>query len=342
MSGQSNAGDSGTTQNAGAASGDAGNTGAQNGSQDQGTQATSAGTTGVGKFNFPYIPTGDEAARKTSNEAFGKLIPEPFKQEGWVNEILKNGDSKEHVAEFFNQFANLQKKIGEKPSGVVPPAADAPADAWKQFYKALGVPDNVDDYKLEPTKFEEADKELGNILNNSRPDAFMKELVAAAQQNGLTPKQVQGMLQAHDQLWLKHNRAVLEATVKSEQDADKVFDAEITKMFGDRKLHVLAENKKLLDQLIPADSPQRVWLNAQSSATLAGVAAILESFRQKYVREDGSSLKTAGATSGASPRSEAQELMKHPAYYNELHPQHNEIRQRISDLYKQDASLGRK
>lgn len=344
MSGQTTGSNAGAPAS-GAADAGAGASGADTQAQaTQQTVQTSNVVVGNQQFesSFDYSKTADPQIKEIAagNEAFAKLIPEAYSKEKWVQNVLKSPD-KSHVSEFFSQFADLQTKLGQPKTEIKVPTDQSTPEEVQAFYKLLGVPDSVDDYKLESAKFEDADKEIGAFLTNSRPDAFMSEIKAAAKTLGVNPKQLQGLLAAHDSAFIKHNRAAIEQFAKAEQDDAIDFDAQFTQMFGDRKTSVIAEGRKMMDAIIPANSPARVWLARQSNETLAGVAAVLDAFRQRYISED-SGLRSGSqqVASSANPREEAQKLMATDAYRNPNHLEHESTRRRVRELYQQAESLG--
>lgn len=286
---------------------------------------------------------------KERNEKFAEYIPETFREKQWVKDILLEG--KDHSTEVFSQFENLQKKLGERVAntGLQVPGDDAPPEAVKAFHKALGVPDSVDAYKLEPAQFEEADKNYAEYLQQSRPEGFMNDLKQAALEAGVTPKTLQALLHAHDRAFIKHHREFIAEQIKAEEEHAVDFENLADSTFGADKPRVIENAKKLIGECLPADSPWRVMLNRlgdpsvqitsnQAAILLAGFA---EGFRQKYIAED-SGVKTAAGVQFAgvsNPREEARKLMRDKAYYNELDPNYANLRRQVRELYEMDNAM---
>ena len=106
-------------------------------------------------------------------------------------------------------YVNAQKLIG-KPQ-IALPDEFATDDDWKQVYKKLGLPENVEDYKAELTESEYFD------------DGFKKEFLKNAHEAGVLPKQAQKMYEFFN--------AQTDAAVKSNQtESTKYMEEQVTKL----------------------------------------------------------------------------------------------------------------
>jgi hypothetical protein len=340
MSGQEGSADSGA-QNASAEQGSATSGGATPGAQDNSAAAMAGGEDRGGIAMLGGTGLADAKALKEVNEKFAQSIPEAYRAETWVQDVLKL-EGKNQAEEFWKQTANQQKLIGQKSV----PTAESTPEQWKQFYKdVLQVPENVDDYKIQMPTFAEGDKVIGEYLANSRPPEFMKGIAAIAQKHGIPPKTLQNVLNEHDALFVQTNRALLEQQANNARAMDVDFDAQATKAFGDRKQHVLSESKKLIEMVHPPGTEVRTWLDnipntKEGNAELIRMASVMEGFRQRFIREDGG-LRTQGVSASVNPRVEAQKLMSHPAYFDDSHIEHESVRAQVLTLMQQ-TGIGKK
>lgn len=111
---------------------------------------------------------------------FFSFVPEELKGAPWLEKYKTPED-------FFRGVDNLQKVAGQKVEGVVRPAADAPPEAWNEFYGKIGVPEKPDGYSFTvDSKFKD--------LFLPGDDKAVAQLFHAAK---LTPEQGAALLPAY-------------------------------------------------------------------------------------------------------------------------------------------------
>lgn len=289
----------------------------------------------------PEIPEGGVSASVAMTSApvkpdalsFIDLIPEPFRQEEFIQNIDKS-DKEDKMAELLNQFKGAQKLVGEK-AGLKVPGDDATPEQRKEFYKALGAPDTVDGYQVTPIEWSEEDKAIGQYLSTVLSEPMVNQIKEAALANGITPKQFQALAETFDKGFIAEHKEFAKQVMQIQADADKEFELKATKAFGDKKDHILATGKKLLDSSIPDNSEVRQILNSMSADQLVGVAAVAYQFTQQHLREG--NFNPNGATGGMSASEHeriGQELLAHPALKDVTHAQHEAYRLKVKQHYK--------
>ena len=281
------------------------------------------GATGAITETFvPHTTTAD-----TSQADFDKFIPETYRGKEWVQNILKSESPRE---EFFKQYESAQSLIGKRPEGLQVPGDNATPEQLKAWHKAVGVPETADAYDLKPVEWSDADKEAGEYLKSQQPESVTKAMKDAALTLGVTPKQLQGLKDAYDKAFVGEHKEWL--TEAAKQDAD--FDKQADQVFGNRKDAVLASGKQLMDALVPA--AVRPMLDNASNETLIVVSAVLDAFKDRYIKED----KFNGAGMAAAPSTKAdiskegQRLMALPAYNDPFHVDHERTRQAVRENYE--------
>lgn len=269
-------------------------------------------------------------------------VPDEYKDEEWVQNILKTDNP---VEGFFKQFKNAQNLIGSRQNGALQvPGENATPEQVKDFHKKLGVPDTIDGYKLEPVQWDPVDKPLAEYLASTRNDNFMNALKTAAQSAGVTPKQFQALANAYDKAFVSEHRQVIEKQVNEYQETSVDFDKQAAALLGSRKDQVLDNGKKIFTANIPENmrafshilhDPKEV-----SNRALLMFAGVLDTLRSKYMREDSFSTAQGVSTGGLTKEqisAKGKKLMATEEYQNPLHAEHADRVKEVNELY---ARLG--
>lgn len=236
-----------------------------------------------------------------------QIVPEDYKGAAYL-ESVKDIDG------LFNQFHNLQKKLGERAEGL--PGADAGEEEWNKLYNKLGRPEKPDAYEFEKLDgLEYSDDQLSKVK-----DMFHKA--------GLNSKQAKMIQSEFDKMQLD----MLQSSNQEREQADLEFENATTKLFGDRKDQALQGAKELLEKYTPEGFGDKI-ANLDNNSLVA-MASVLDGIRKEYMSED--SLNRGGGapiTKGDS-REQAIKLMQSDAWKNPFHKDHESVKQQVADLYR--------
>lgn len=300
------------------------------GTEGGGSGGTEGGTdTGTGgEASASYQMAGNSSEPAVPN--FVDVVPGEYRERPWVQNILRSEKPQE---EFFKQFENAQKLIGQRAPGI--PGENATEEEIRNFHKAIGVPESPDGYDLKDTEWGEDEKHIADIIKETRgSDEFQKEVKAIFHKHGLTPKQAQGLLQDYDKAFAKHNADFFKQASEAKAAADADFDTKAAEIFGDRMDKVLEDGKALLGATM--DERLRSDLASLDNKALMVLASALDGVRTKYIKEDsfGNTGNTGGANSMDSIRAEGQRLMALPAYTDPLHKDHETVMRQVKANYE--------
>lgn len=90
------------------------------------------------------------------------------------------------IDDLVKSHINLEKKLGERPSGIQPPGENATPEEWSAFYKQLpGYPEAHDKYEIAPPAVPEGvpnvtEEEFGSFLQTMHQSGATKPVVDAA------------------------------------------------------------------------------------------------------------------------------------------------------------------
>lgn len=213
-------------------------------------------------------------------------------------------------------YLELETLVGRK--GVVIPTDKDPPDVHARYRAALGVPDSPEAYGLKPPE---------GIPDGLWSDATATAFAGMAHKHGLTPAQAQGLaaeflsFQAQQMPDVEAMRASAESELRREWGAAFAAKADHAKravrQFGGDALVEYLETTGL------GNDPRMVRAFAAIGAAMA---------------EDvpaGMGQGRAGVMSPDSARAEANRLMADPSgpYWNDRHPEHRAVAQRVKDLW---------
>ncbi len=270
--------------------------------QDSGTNTQTA-VDGATTFKFQDVPD--------NVKLFNEFVPDEYRNKEWVTNIAKSANPR---LEIFKQIENKDQMLG-KQSALTPPGENATKEQIDQYYKAIGIPEDIKPYEYSGLTLDGADKPLAEALNANRPEAFMNDIKTAARELGVTPKQFKALAEAYDKAYITHSKAALEANSKAMADLDADYNQRVQALFGDKTQQVITNGRKLIEScvhssLLPA-------LGRMDNETLAVVASFAHGFSQKYIRED--SPIRSGNTAPVSQQSLIEQrnaIMAHPEYGN--------------------------
>jgi|SRR5271170_5573783 len=267
-------------------------------------------------------------------EDFIKIVPDDFKEKPWVQNLMKNETP---TKEMFRQFEEAQKLIGSRPQGLVPPDANATPEQVKSFYKALGVPDDIKQYVVEPLQLEEADKKYGDLIQKNRSDYVLDEMRKAAQEEGLNPKQFKNMAQRLDKSQVKFLKDVEATQAQNLAKQQAEFGEKLKSQFGDKWDQVVVNGRKLIDLYVPEEVKKSfpTFDNGQGLA----LAVALNHIHNGLVKGE-TFTGTNGIDSGITAptrnidtvRADTRALMSTKAFTDFQHPDHKSTIAKVRQL----------
>lgn len=243
-------------------------------------------------------------------ENFIKNIPDAYKDKPY----LKGIDSTEKL---FSAFDGAQKLIGSRPSGI--PDANAPKEAWDNFYKTLGRPEAPDAYTLTPTEGLKYDEN------------FTKGIKGIFHEAGLTQKQVEIVQKGFDKQLLDFSKNAEAKTKQMDIDFDKLA----VETFGAEKDIKISKVRALITEHAPKSMTQH--LSTISNENLIIMAGVIDSLATKYISADkmpsGNNLPGNNGGTIEQLREEARRLMMTKEFNDPFHPEHNRVREKVTSLY---------
>jgi len=145
----------------------------------EGEAGTGAVTAEVGKPTLLDGATGGEATDESKPafdpNAWMEVLPDDLKSNPSLQPYKGKG-----VDALARSFIDAQRKIGSK--GLILPTKDAPPEAWKQFWTAIGAPEKPDGYEFPKENVPEIPVEDGTkewLKNTAHELGFTKSQFAA-------------------------------------------------------------------------------------------------------------------------------------------------------------------
>lgn len=278
---------------------------------------TGGSTPPADKGTPPPADKGSEGG-KGSDESWLTALPDDLKEDA----TLKNFKDIKSLAA---AHVALKKHLGADKIAL--PGKNATAEDWKALYTKLGVPEKVDDYKVEFKK--EA------VIT----DDFAKEFRTKLHSVGILPQQAQALAD-----WVSETN--ITNTKKFSEDRAKQQQAEIgelRKEWGNAFDTQVARANKLLAE--HADEATVKYLQSSGLGNDVRLIKLLAAAGGALYKEDkaleGQGQGTAKLTP-AEARAEANKIVadfKHP-YHIKDHPNHKSAVEEVAKLFEQAASQG--
>jgi hypothetical protein len=213
-------------------------------------------------------------------------------------------------------FVDTKAMVGRK--GVILPKEDAAPEEWEQFYTQLGRPATPEAYVLKPEGLPEGFPYMAELETSFRQLAF---------QAGLTPA-------ATKIIYDGYNKFALEQAQNSQRELKAEMEeiqAGLQKEWGVKYEENIALARKAMNQWAPPGSPELLALDRS-----IGESPVLVKFFYNLGKSMGEGEFIAGGyTANASLEAKRQELMRHPAYVDEKHPEHKVIVDQVIKIYQE-------
>lgn len=273
-------------------------------------------------------PQAAPAAAPPAN--FFETAPAELKDKPWFQDLAKTENPQEAL---WKQLAGAQELLGRKSTGIEKPGPDATPEQIKEFHKALGVPEAVDQYKYTPPDVTKMPEPLKLAWEANLNPEFTKGMQAKAFELGITQAQFDGLAAAFDATQLSN----LEANLKSAENFGAEQRKKFVAVYGNDADNVERIAKETAAKVIPANIAATGDLNI----------ALHEAMRYIYEHnfKNGSIANTAQSTSTASDpvnlQAEimAQRAIINPAtgktiYGNPFDPGYQAMQMRVDEMYK--------
>lgn len=269
-------------------------------------------------FTIPNT-VADPSGGSTSSDAgpaLADIVPEEYKDKGYMSKI-------KDIPGLFKSFDSAQEMLGKRPAGI--PHDDAGEETWNDFYKQLGRPDTAEGYDIKLPE----DLPEGLSQDNEQLSGF-KEM---AHKLGLTPKQVQALVDYDVERQTKAIGQYNEQSTASQKQVEEEFNKLAAKAFGDRMDKVLDNGNALLKKYAPKEFAEKI--NSLDNTTLISLAAVLDGISRDYISEDQPLRGDAKpAQSQDEALTEARRLMQSEAYRNPIHVDHDLTRKKVESIYQ--------
>lgn len=220
-------------------------------------------------------------APSDSKKLLDQIVPDAQKGKDWYQNISKTEDP---MAEFWKRWENRESLIGRQMT-VNAPDENATPEQIATYRKAIGVPDTADEYKYAGLTVDDKDpdKEIVTLLNQARPEAFMKAAADAAHKMGITPKQFAAYNEFLDKEYIKTQKAAMAEYQQQRQTQEADVVKRSTEIFGARLPQVKANADKFL-AMVPENV--RALAPAMDANARIVLAAMFDAVHQNYVKED--------------------------------------------------------
>jgi hypothetical protein len=252
----------------------------------------------------------------------GEALPPEFRDKPFFKDKTFVDVIKEHV--------NLQTLLGQRPAGI--PAENAPDEEWNKFIGAI-KPKSADEYVFPETEFSKTQK------RSPEYEKSVREIMAEA---GIPKRQFPKVIEGIEKFL---SQAAANQAGKSE-DAIKAreteFEGLLDKTYAGEKQAVIDRTKKLMSESVDPALKDRVAgvLKDISNETLFVLTAVLDGVYKKHIAED-DSLRGGDASSAdvAALKTEAETIMRSPAYNDWRNPGHDQAKAKVQELFQQVAKL---
>lgn len=280
------------------------------------------------------VPTTPPPAETTPapGESFLASAPEEYREKEWAVNFSKTENP---TAELFKAYDHARSKIGEK-AGLKVPGETATPEEWKAFHKALGAPDSIEGYQYQiPALGDDVQnkEQLAEVLKGMQSDSLISALKAAAQENGMTPKQFAALAEVYNKTMVDEAQAQLAAAAQIAEQDNAQFQENFKKFFGDRADSVMANNKALAQKAIPEA------MRETGDAELF-LHQVLDWVHTNYIANTQlpGGAKPAGSNVEAV-KNELASLRSSEAFRNKFHPENEAMTKRVLETHRKLAAL---
>lgn len=216
-------------------------------------------------------------------------------------------------------FIHGQKAIGKDK--IVVPDKHATPDDYKAIFHKLGVPEKIEDYKMNLGEGVDTDTEV------------LKAVTQMAHAQGILPWQMENVVKGFNELAAKQQKAQEEAYEAHQTEQINALKKEWGQAFDDQSKRANVAMKHLL----PNAEDQQALIDAG----LGSNPALLKAFANaaKLLKEDVFVGQGEGKLAGLTPQAALEKAKtiqgdpNHP-YRNMAHPNHRAAKEEVANLYK--------
>jgi len=220
------------------------------------------------------------------------------------------------VATLAKSLVHNKGLVGRK--GVILPKDDDPADR-DRFYTELGRPETPAGYEIQAP----ADLPKEFPYSPELETGFKQW----AHEEGLTAAQAKGIYGKYLKATLDQFKAGQAAFV---QKMDEI-KGNLLKKWGDKYEENLAAGQQAMKRFAPLGSPALEALDR----VMGEDDTLAEFFFNLSQAMGEATLHRGGATQAGTAQDKAAELMRHPAYLDQKHPEHKRVVSEVTEIYQQ-------
>lgn len=265
---------------------------------------------------FDSVDSLVQAHLDNSSKTWDSSISEDTRAiDGVEGALEKFGANDNPVDALMKSYANAEKMARSKGEGIKPLAEGATDAERDAFFNAMGRPESVDGYDVKAfTEGEEAPFTSDDIA----------EPLAAMHKAGFTPGQVELAMK----LGAENLTGGEDKFLSLHEDMTKETTANLKEMYGNEYAANIAGGMQVADKLGILDVVKQTGL-ANFQPFVEAMVTISKITSESKLPNFG---KAPGG--GDNVAQERGELMKHPAYNDLTHPEHDAIMQKIGATYK--------
>lgn len=252
--------------------------------------------------------------------------------EGWESKYPENDRTTlkrftgKNLDDFVTSYMSQRRMMNKDPEAYVEIPSDSATDEVRNtFYQRLGVPAAVEEYKFEKSK------DLSNDIDID--ENKIKEFAGIAHKHHLTNEQLNGV--AND--WLALVGKDIQNFDLIEQDRkQKEFDAadkELRKELGSGYDERVARTNMLLRKYKGQEMVAEAGLE-NNTAFIRFLDAIAEDMSEDRIK----GIVGVSAPTPTDITTKINEMKAHPAFMDSSHPQHQDIVDQLSELYKKKTA----
>ncbi len=254
------------------------------------------------------VPAHTTAVEAASVEGTSFSVPDAYKDRAYLKDVNSMDD-------VFKKLDGAQSLIGRQKVNFL--HDDSTPEEIQEFNRSAGMPEKSEEYNFERPEGAEANEEI---------DARIKKIFHDAGLSGKAATKVQKEYEGFINEMAKKN--------------DEAFDRLSADVLGDKADEILASGRKMLEENMPPQLAES--FSKLSNEALVTMSAVLDKVKQKYIVEDSINDNNGGGGgfSGIEGlREQGRQLLADPARNDAFHPKHNEVNEKLKEIYGQIGKL---
>jgi len=267
--------------------------------------------------------------------------------DGWQSRLSDESLREEPSLARFKSFNDLAKSfvstkqmMGRDPDTLVEiPGENATDEVRAEFHRKRGVPDTVEGYKYERSK------ELSDKVDTSPEKIELWSQIA--KRHNLTPTQFNGVandwLQGIDKDIASFDLAQEERDEQERKKGVAVLKKHLGNALEERTLRAEGLMRKYGDRLVKdakgneLNILEQLYKELPSIENSPWIRLLLDNVAEDMSEDRIKGLTTTTVDTPSQIATKLAELKAHPAYMDDSNPQHRDIMNQVTELYKKKA-----